>query len=293
MDKYYITIKKEHSGKRLDKVIPDVLPQISRRQARKLIETGAVSIDRKRNRTLSRPVQEGETVIIYRGSETRTVNPDESPLEILHDDPWFVVINKPSGTPADATREGLRGTVIDILSETFPGKTIRTVHRLDMGTSGVMVVSKTAAATRDLNTQFQRRQVEKSYQALVHGQVNKESGRIITFIDRDPNDARKFRSVACGGKEAQTEYHVLSEYSLYTLLSAVILTGRTHQIRVHFSEMGHPVVGDRLYGMPDDPAPRLMLHAASLAFRNPRTGEMLSFEAGIPSIFSEYADTSG
>lgn len=290
LNRYYITIKKELSGCRLDKVIPALLTQLSRGEARKLIEAGAVSIGGKRIRTLSRPVAAGETVVVHDIRTGAFDNRHRDSIRILLDDPWFVVISKPAGMPADATRSASGGTVAEHLSRRYPGKQIRAVHRLDMGTSGLMIISKTPAATSGFGLQFQKREVEKSYIALVHGHPEPGDARIVSRLDRDGSDPRKFRSVSSGGREAITEYTVESVHGSVSVLKIRILTGRTHQIRVHLSERGNPLVGDHLYGHPDDSAARLMLHAGSLVFRSPRTGEKIHLEDEIPEEFRVFCE---
>jgi 23S rRNA pseudouridine1911/1915/1917 synthase len=288
LKKYFITLKNDNHGQRLDKVIPELLTQFSRGQVRKFISAGAVSVDGKRAKKHSRIVCEGQTITIY-DAETTLFKTDEIPdVPIIYDDPWFVVISKPSGMPSDETLSGKAGTAVDVMSRKFAHKTIRSVHRLDMGTSGIMVLSKTAAATRDLNRQFQERLIRKTYSAIVHGHPIPDASRIQTRMDRDQSDVRKHRSVPTGGKEAISEYKTLRSVSCYSLLEIEIFTGRTHQIRVHLSELGHPVVGDKLYGLPNDSAKRLMLHATTLAFKCPRTGESLSLRSDLPQCFDVF-----
>lgn len=289
MKRFFITIKNPADTGRLDKVIAEKLPEISRGRVRKLIESGAVSIDGKRVKRQSRQVETGQTITVFDLSGHPHSASGTGGIVILYDDPWYVVVIKPSGMPADETPAGMSGTLTGILSQKFAGKTVQTVHRLDMGTSGIMVVSKTPAATRALGRQFQKRQVEKRYAALVHGCPATASGRIEAPIDRDPADPRKFRSIPGSGRLAVTEYRVATRFPRHTLLDLEIHTGRTHQIRVHLSEAGHPVVGDTLYGRQNDGASRLMLHAVLLSFICPRTGQKMTFTDPVPDIFSVYA----
>lgn len=289
MKRFFITIKNPADTGRLDKIIAEKLPEISRGRVRKLIESGAVSIDGKRVRRQSKQVETGQTITIYDLPGHPHSASGTSSIITIHDDPWYVVVVKPSGMPADETPAGISGTLTGILSQKFADKTVQTVHRLDMGTSGIMVVSKTPAATRALGRQFQQRQVDKRYAALVHGCPAATGGRIETQIDRDPADPRKFRSTPDGGRQAVTEYRVVTRFPRHALLDLEIHTGRTHQIRVHLSEAGHPVAGDALYGRHDDGAPRLMLHAVSLSFVCPRTGRKMTFTDPVPDIFTVYA----
>ncbi len=279
MKRLYITIKKEDDGYRLDKTIPKYLPEISRTRTRKLISSGAVSIDRKRIRKHSYSVKTGQTIVIHDVKTESYTDEPSAKLPIIFDDPWYAVVCKPSGMPADDTQAGSVGTVTELLSRIYPDKKIQTVHRLDLGTSGLMVVSKTPAATKELNRQFRNRLVTKIYTALVHGKPPLHYGRIVTGFERDPDDTRKFRITNNRSHEAISEYRVVELLEEHSILEIKILTGRTHQIRVHLSSIGIPIAGDRLYGRSNDPFKRLMLHATILEFDCPRTGERRRFAA--------------
>ncbi|MBN1297394.1 RluA family pseudouridine synthase [bacterium] len=290
----YITIKKTEDEDRLDKVIHRHLTGVSRSTARRWIEEGAVQVDGMRIRRQSYIVTTGQTVAIYTpvhpdlsdsASQQSTASRCTSGSLIIHEDPWYLVIHKPAGMPAEETLQGRAGTLPHILETTLGYSHIALVHRLDMGTSGIMVVSRKAAATRELNRQFRDHSVEKKYVAIVRGVPYPTPGSIENHLERDPDDPRKMTSRVNSGKHAVTQYEVLATAGEVSLLTVTILTGRKHQIRVHLSERGHPVAGDRLYGSPDDASPRLMLHAWQLAFDCPRTGERRWFSAPVPSVF--------
>lgn len=287
LKKRYITIKKQHDGERLDKIIPIYLQDFSRGKARKLIAGGSVFINGRRIRKNSRPVLAGQTVAVY---DSRNPEPDAGmKLDVLYEDKWYIAISKPAGIPSEETLQGSMGTVPFILTNTMGFAPVTVVHRLDMRTSGVMLISRTPAATKLLHQQFRERTIEKNYIALVHGILKQSSAEIRSRLGRDPEDPRKSRSVESGGKIAVTRYQVLSESGVFSLVSINILTGRTHQIRVHMSEAGHPIVGDHLYGVPGESAPRLMLHARSIAFDCPRTGHRRTVFAPVPAIFTSYS----
>ncbi|MCD4653993.1 RluA family pseudouridine synthase, partial [bacterium] len=181
MKKLYITIKKGDDGERLDKLIPIHLTNISRGKARKLIAAGSVSINGKRVKNNSRKVISGQTIAIYLTNSDPEIHQIEDPV-ILHEDRWYVVVVKASGMPADETLLGWKGTLSDVLTRKFNYKYLQIVHRLDMGTSGVMVLSKTPAATKILNQQFRERTISKQYVALIHGRLDKSDGTIITHL---------------------------------------------------------------------------------------------------------------
>lgn len=290
MKKRYITIKSSDNGQRLDKVIPTYLPDLSRGQARKLIDSGAVFVDGKRTRKNSRKILEGQTVIVTIASPIQGSDGETRPsldIEIIKEDKWYVVVSKPSGVPADETQSGWKGTLTDLLARAYNYKYLQTVHRLDLGTSGVMILSKTPAATKDLNRQFRERLVRKRYTALVDGVICDDRKTIINHLGRNPDDPRKFTSVASGGKRAVTHFTVETRFNDATLVTVKIETGRTHQIRVHLSEYGHSILGDSIYG--SRRSTRLMLHASELELTCPRLGKPLHLRAPLPDEFSNWS----
>jgi 23S rRNA pseudouridine1911/1915/1917 synthase len=226
-------------------------------------------------------------------------------------------VNKPAGMTvhagAGATEEERnRGTLVNALLHHFAqlssvGGEMRPgiVHRLDKATSGLLVVAKSDEAHRRLASQFVRRQVKKKYIALVHGWMKQDRGTISTSISRDRMRRTRMTTLRSGGREAVTHYKVErrldSPYGKFTLLEVQIDTGRTHQIRVHLASLRHPVVGDTLYGAPRElrsktgnlALPRNFLHAASLQFQHPRTGEALSFAAHLPAELADFLQGLG
>jgi len=234
------------------------------------------------------------------------LTPEIIPLEIVHQDAGFLVISKPSGMvvhPGAGRRTGtlvnallaLQGGLSGVGGAERPG----IVHRLDRETSGLLVVARTDAAHRHLSAQFSQRQVTKTYLALVWGEPVPARGRIDAAIGRHPVSRTRMTVRASGGRSAITEYETLERMAGFAFMKVHILTGRTHQIRVHFKHRGHPVVGDSEYGgnrfssikRPDlrDPLVafgRLALHAQRLEFRHPDSGAPLRFEAPLPADFS-------
>jgi len=283
-------IEEAESGKRLDRVLATRLG-LPRSRVRDLIESGAVEVDGRRVKAAAR-VQLGQVVRI-REEEAGAI--EQPRIPILYEDRSVVVVDKPPGIPVHPAGVGKRGvTVVGVLgaqgalaggSPERPG----VVHRLDALTSGVMVLARTERAWRDLVEQFRRREVRKEYLALVEGEVEPEAGEISGRLARDARRPWRMR-VDRAGKEAETEFRVLVRREGKSLLLVVPRTGRTHQIRVHLAAIGHPVVGDPLYGGEGE---RLMLHAWRLGFRHPVTGKWLEFEAPPPpELASLLANTS-
>jgi 23S rRNA pseudouridine1911/1915/1917 synthase len=232
--------------------------------------------------------------------------PEEIPLEIFYEDSDLAVINKPSGLVCHSGAGIKSGTLVNALlfrmgpMETGDSMRPGIVHRLDKNTSGVMLVAKNTLAHRLLSQQFKNRLVKKEYLAMVHGVPVPSSGTIDMALGRDPKDRKKISTRAYKKRAAVTHYSLVEKYGPVSLLSIRIETGRTHQIRVHLAQKGHPVVGDSLYGgnriqnLPSrlfsaaKQMQRPFLHSHCLTFLHPRTGEMLSFSAPLPPELQDF-----
>lgn len=280
-------------GSRLDVLLSTADETLSRSQAARLIGDGLVCVNGKVELKPSCKAEKGArvtwTVPEVKDAENEAQN---IPLEILYQDEHIAVVVKPEGMVVHPAAGNPDGTLVNALlyhldhlsgigGEMRPG----IVHRLDKDTSGVMLVAKNDVAHASLSGQLAERTTEKHYRAMVMGKMKEPMGRIEKAIDRDKNDRKKM-AVDPNGRMAITEWKVLKEYGDRTLLDVHILTGRTHQIRVHMRSLGHPVLGDPIYGYSKMPhAKRLMLHAYSIAFDHPATGERMEFTAPCP--FSE------
>ena len=213
-------------------------------------------------------------------------------FEIIYQDPQIIVINKPA--PLAVIHEGWdenAPTLQAMLEKQFGGKKIWVVHRLDKGTTGVMVFARTPEAHRHLNTQFERHEVEKIYHAIVEGEP--EWDQYSAKHALHANVGRKHRTVVDKhrGKPSETDLRVTQRWFDYSLIEARPKTGRTHQVRVHCAAMGHPLVGDTLYGAePSESIARFALHAQSLSFIHPKSGEKVTFTAAYPADFAELID---
>jgi len=282
------------TGKRLDQLIHERLPQYSRSRIQEWIRSGQVRINGAAQRA-SYLIRRDDAIEVE-PSEPPPLHAtaEDLPLTVLYEDEDVVAIDKPAGMVVHAGAGVHAGTVVNALLHRFgklssEGGPLRPgiVHRLDRFTSGVLLAAKNDFAHQALAKQFSGREVEKVYLALVHGAVKPESGRIERPIARDP--VRRIRMTARldRGRTARTEYRVLRRFAHFTLLDVRIGTGRTHQIRVHLSSAGHPVVGDTLYGAPAKiegrpPLGRYFLHAQRIRFRQPSTGEAITVEAPLP-----------
>jgi 23S rRNA pseudouridine1911/1915/1917 synthase len=270
------------ASQRLDRAIAAGLADLSRGEARRRIAAGSVFVNGRRCRVASKEVREGDRI---RVSEAAPVAVSRD-LPILFEDEDLIVIDKPAGVPAAPTRSMSAGTASELLRVQLRRRgnaatRIWPVHRLDTPTSGAMMFALTRAAAAVLSESFRQQGVSKTYLALVGGVLEQDSGRIEQAILSSGGRAR----VSPAGKAAVTEWKLLDRRSEETLLVLVPLTGRMHQLRVHLSAIGHPIVGDRAYG--GKPAGRMMLHASLLRFSHPVSGVMQEVRAPTPPELEE------
>ena len=276
------------AGKRLDHFLQEHLPQFSRSRLQSWIKEGRVLVNGS-SAKVSLILHGGEGVEVSPADAVPLLAaPEDLPLEILYQDAAVIAINKPAGLVVHAGAGAESGTLVNRLVHHFTGLSqvggdLRPgiVHRLDKGTSGVLLVARNDAAHRALAAQFAGRTVEKTYLALVHGKVRNEQGRVTAPIARDPVRRIRMTAKLATGRSALTEYRVLRRFEKFTYLEIRIGTGRTHQIRVHLSSIGHPVAGDKLYGAP--PAEKIFLHAWRIVFASPATGQRVAVEAPLPA----------
>jgi len=286
-------------GERLDRAIATRLPELSRSRVQALLEAGRILVDGRPGRASQR-LKGGESLeVSVPPPEPALPEPEDLPLTILHQDRDLLVLDKPAGLVVHPAAGHSRGTLVNALLHHVSGLSgvggvLRPgiVHRLDKETSGCLVVAKNDAALHALQRAFQARSVEKTYLALVHGQPP-DTGRLETLHARHPRDRKRFTGRAKIGKPAITTWRVRTRLDGAALLEVGLETGRTHQIRVHLSELGHPLLGDTLYGGTKKGDARVKavqarlgrqaLHAWKLVFPHPRTGKPVRCEAPIPA----------
>ena len=304
----------EDVGKRLDQFLAAQLAEVSRARVQQLIADQKVLVNEAVAKASLR-LRGGERVVVLGAAQPPPLRAiaEEIPLDIVYEDADLAVVNKPSGmmvhVGAGATDDARnRGTLVNALLHRFGrlsgvGGELRPgiVHRLDKATSGLVVVAKNDEAHRRLAAQFAGRQVKKVYIALVHGWVKQDRGKITSSISRDRVRRTRMTTPRTGGREAITHYTVRrridSKFGKFTLLDVQIDTGRTHQVRVHLASLGHPVVGDTLYGAPREirgkdtngiSLTRNFLHATALQFQHPQADTLLSFSAPLPLELQEF-----
>jgi 23S rRNA pseudouridine1911/1915/1917 synthase len=302
-----LVVVPEQDGLRLDKLLADEIPGHSRSQLQRLIEEGHVTLPRVTKVKSNTLVRDGDVIDIDVPAPIEsTVTAEELPLDILYQDEDVIVVNKPAGMVVHPAAGHTSGTLVNALlhhvhdlsgigGELRPG----IVHRLDKGTSGVMVIAKNDAAHQELARQFHDREVEKQYIALVWGLVQQRK-RIELAIGRDPVHREKISTRARRARAAVTRVTWARHIPGASLLRVAIATGRTHQIRVHLSAIGHPIVGDSLYGgvhrrvahdlRAVQRLERPFLHAERLAFTHPRSGEAMVFTAPLPDDLRRVLD---
>jgi 23S rRNA pseudouridine1911/1915/1917 synthase len=310
----HFTTTPDDAGKRLDQFLAAKITETSRARVQQLISEGKVLVDDATAKASLR-LRGNERISLLGAVQLPPMRAmaEKIPLDIVFEDDEMAVVNKPAGmmvhAGAGATDDQRnRGTLVNALLHRFGrlsdvGGELRPgiVHRLDKATSGLIVVAKNDEAHRRLGAQFANREVKKTYIALVHGWPKREQGTINSSINRDRMRRTRMTTKTSGGREAITHYkskkRIDSRLGKFTLLELQIDTGRTHQIRVHLSDLGHPVVGDSLYGAPRElhgknetrtTLSRNFLHAADLKLKHPRTGEAMSFSRPLPGELLEF-----
>lgn len=302
-----VRVGPEDEGRRLDVFVSETWPQLSRAQAKRLVDGGSVTVGgaRKKPSFALRPGD--EVAVILPEPEPSALVPEAIPLDIVYEDGYLLVVNKPAGMTVHPAAGARRGTLVHALLHHCDdlsgiGGVLRPgiVHRLDKGTSGLLVVAKTDAAHRELTGQIKSRLLKRIYRALVWGHPERDEGIVETAIGRHPTDRKKMAVVDSGGKHAVTHYKVIARYRFLTLMELALETGRTHQVRVHMSHLGRPVFGDPDYGgrrkalnslrgsLAKEGAEllkgidRQALHAWKISLVHPVAGERMSFTAPLP-----------
>ncbi len=284
-----LTFRVDEAGERLDTFLAQRCPDLSRSRIQALTTEGCVTVDGSPSKPAAR-LREGQTVtLVVPPPSPATLVPQAIDLVVAYEDPDLLVVDKPAGLvthPAPGHPDHTLANAVlahcpdleGVGGEVRPGL----VHRLDMDTSGLIVVAKNDAAQSGLSAQFKDRTVAKAYLAAVTGYPDPERAVIDAPIGRHPR-SRTRMAIVTTGREAVTEYDVLRRLRGYALLEARPKTGRTHQIRVHLASIGHPVAGDATYGVPAPGLDRHFLHAHRLAFTHPRTGDRLELESPLPN----------
>jgi len=293
MDKRYFTAEEDY--KRVDSFLSENIDFLTRSSIKKIIDEGNVYVNGKAAKA-AKGIKAGDGVeIIIPDPEPLGVQPENIPIDIVYEDSDIAVINKAQGMVVHAGSGNTRGTLVNALlyrldSLSGINGVIRPgiVHRIDKDTSGLLVVAKNDAAHVSLSKQIAEKTCHRIYVALLEGELKADEGKIVTDIARDPSDRIKMAVVPAGkGKNAVTYYRVLKRYKGYTYAEFTLYTGRTHQIRVHAKHIGHPIVGDPVYGYKKQRfnLNGQLLHAQRLILTHPVSGRVMEFTAPIPDYF--------
>lgn len=292
--KLIIDVPDEETGERIDSFLSGKT-DFTRTRIQQLIKDRNITVNGKPTKSSYKIEENDEIAIEVPEVETTEIKPENIKIDIVYEDSDIAVINKQAGLVVHPAHGHYSGTLVNALlyhikdlsginGEIRPG----IVHRLDKDTSGLIVIAKNDKVHAALTEMFQEKKIRKTYLAILKGKLNKSEGKIVTQIGRDKNDRKKMTVIddAAKGKNAITNYRVISQNNLFTLVKVNIETGRTHQIRVHMRHLGYPILGDSVYGRKDNEK-RQMLHAYKLEFIHPVTGRQMEFIGEIPEDFQK------
>ena len=292
-----LTVSPEDAGVRIDKYLAEQLPDITRSYLQKLLKDGSVQMNGKPVKASTKTAVGAVIALTIPEPEEPEILPENIPLDILYEDSDVILINKPknmvvhpaaghyTGTLVNALMYHCRGDLSGINGVLRPG----IVHRIDKDTTGVLIVCKNDRAHNALAEQLKEHSITRKYRAIVCGNLKEDEGTVDATLGRHPQDRKKMAIVRSGGKRAVTHYRVLERFGNDTYIECQLETGRTHQIRVHMASLGHPLLGDEIYGRAKSPfkLEGQTLHAMVLGFIHPTTGEYMEFEAPLPEYFEK------
>lgn len=296
MDEFRFNVSEEMEGERIDKYISSLIDTLSRSYIQKLIKDGSVSVNGIPVKANYRMRAEDDIMFFLPKAVEPDIEAENIPLSILYEDEDLLFINKPKGMVVHPAAGHYSGTVVNAVLYHCKGRlsgingVMRPgiVHRIDKDTTGSLVICKNDAAHSNVAMQLKEHTITRKYRALVHGILKEDEGTIDTPIGRHPTERKKMATGIAGGREAVTHYMVLQRYEGYTYVECTLETGRTHQIRVHMTSIGHPLLGDEVYGCRKSPfhLNGQTLHAMTLGLKHPRDGHYLEVEAPLPEYFT-------
>lgn len=297
MEEITFVAEKEDVGSRIDIFLSENIEELSRSSVQKLLEQGHILVNSK-NVKANYKLREKDVLFVEVPEAVEPeILPENIPLDILYEDADVIVVNKPQGMVVHPAPGHYTGTLVNALlyhcKEELSGingeKRPGIVHRIDKDTSGVLVIAKNNAAHQSLALQLAEHSITRKYNAIVYNGFREEEGTVDEPIGRNPQDRKKMAVTQKHSRHAVTHYRVLQRMKNFTLIEAQLETGRTHQIRVHMTYIGHPLLGDTVYGKKKQPfsLEGQVLHARVLGFIHPRTGEYMEFEAPLPPYFEK------
>lgn len=296
----YFTVENEE-GERIDRYLAEELEDRSRSYLQKLIKEGYIKVNGKPVKSNYRLVLGDRVNVILPEAKEPDIAAENIPLDILYEDQDIIIVNKPKQMVVHPAPGHYSGTLVNALmyhcGEELSGINGKMrpgiVHRIDMDTTGSLIVCKNDIAHQSLSEQLKDHSINRIYEAIVHGNIKEDNGTVNAPIGRHPTERKKMSTHAKNGKTAITHYKVLERFGDYTYIQCKLETGRTHQIRVHMASIGHPLLGDAVYGPKKCPFSGLIgqtLHAKTLGIIHPRTGEYLEINAPLPEYFIKLLD---
>ncbi|MBR9947046.1 RluA family pseudouridine synthase [Clostridiaceae bacterium Marseille-Q4145] len=297
MSQIRLEADESYMDERLDKFLNAVLPDQSRSYLQKIIKDGSVLVNGKAQKASYRMEDQDEVLVDLPELKEPEIEAENIPLDILYEDDDLLMVNKPKGMVVHPSAGHLTGTLVnavmyhckDCLSGINGVMRPGIVHRIDMDTTGVLVICKNDKAHNHVAAQLKEHSITRKYRAIVHGVIKEEEGTVDASIGRHPVERKKMAAGVKNGKRAVTHYRVLQRFRNHTYIECQLETGRTHQIRVHMASIGHPLLGDTVYGPAKNPLhlQGQTLHAQVLGLIHPSTGEYLEVEAPLPEYFEK------
>jgi 23S rRNA pseudouridine1911/1915/1917 synthase len=289
------TVSAENAGVRLDKLIPEVYPELTRSAAARLIEDGMVSVNGKPAAKSCKAAENDVISTIVPDPEPLDITAENIPIDIVYEDGDLLVVNKPKGMVVHPAAGNYSGTLVNALMYHCRDRlssingVIRPgiVHRIDKNTSGLLIVAKNDNSHIKLAEQIKAHSFTREYEAVVCGHLKENEGVVDAPIGRHPADRKKMCVTDKNSRNAVTHYYLITEYERYSHVRLKLETGRTHQIRVHMQYIGHPVLGDDVYGKPYKGIEGQCLHARRIGFVHPSTNEYMEFDSGLPEYFTD------
>lgn len=297
LKEYHFIITEEGEGERIDKYLNLLMESLSRSYLQKLLAEGCVTVNEKVIKANYRLKSDDNIRLLLPPAVTPDITPEAIPLSVIYEDDDVIVVNKPKGMVVHPAAGHYSGTLVNALLHHCAGELsgingiLRPgiVHRIDMNTTGSVIACKNDTAHASIANQLKEHSIVRKYHAIVCGNLKEDNGTIHTLIGRHHTDRKKMAVVSTGGKDAVTHYRVLERFGSYTYVECRLETGRTHQIRVHMAHIGHPLLGDEVYGHKEKQfsLQGQTLHAKILGFHHPMTGEYIETDAPLPEYFTK------
>lgn len=295
-EKIELIVEESHEGMRIDQYISDNISELSRTYIKKLIDDSKITVNGKKVKASYKLQGKDEVLIDLPEPESLEIEPQNIPIDVVYEDNHVLVVNKVQGMVVHPAPGNYKDTLvnallyhIDKLSDINGVLRPGIVHRIDKDTSGLLVVAKSDLAHKSLSVQLKEHTITRKYTALVEGIIQEETGIVDAPIGRHLKDRKKMTVTDRNAKDAKTHFKVLKRFGKYTLIECKLETGRTHQIRVHMSYIGHPVVGDPTYGLKRQKlySKGQLLHASTIGFEHPETLEYVEFNCELPENFEK------